>query len=534
VPIEKLEPHDLNLRAANDTPIQIDGRVCLTVRIGKQHLPSTLLASPNVDEVILGRDWLQKNRVLWDFGRDRVNINNHPCEIRLKNREVPRCKQCRVQTDVEIPPSGETVVPVDLVFGHLRPPTDSGHWTTVPAEPAPGLRVARTLITPDSPTVAVRVCNITRHPILLRKGQAMSNLQEVCTVSPPLPPHTEGSTGSVETLLDKVDPTVPADTKQRLGQLIETYRDVFSQDEFDLGSTRIVEHRIDTGENRPFRQPLRPQPRAQLPVIDELLDDMQQQGVIEPCQSDWASNIVLVKKKDGSIRFCVDYRKLNSLTTKDAYPLPRIDGCLDTISGAAWYSTFDLRSGFHQVAMDSRDVNKTTFVCHRGTFRFPKMPFGLCNAPATFQRLMDTVLSGLNYEICLAYLDDIIVFSRDLETHLQRLEQLFKRLREVNLKLKPSKCCMLQKRVNFLGYTVSQAGVGTDPEKITAVKDWPVPQNLRQCRAFIGLCQYYRRFVPNFSGIASPLHALTKKGARFEWTAECQSAFDQLKDPRRS
>jgi len=143
---------------------------------------------------------------------------------------------------------------------------------------------------------------------------------------------------------------------------------------------------------------------------------------------------------------------------------------------------------------------------------------------------MDTVLSGLNYEICLAYLDDIIVFSRDLETHLQRLEQLFKRLREANLKLKPSKCCMLQKRVTFLGYTVSQAGVGTDLEKITAVKDWPVPQNLRQCRAFIGLCQYYRRFVPNFSRIASPLHALTKKGARFEWTAECQSAFDQLKE----
>jgi len=126
VPIEKLEPHDLNLRAANDTPIQTDGRVCLTVRIGKQHLPSTLLASPNVDEVILGRDWLQKNRVLWDFGRDQVNINNHPCEIRLKNCEVSRCKQCRVQTDVEIPPSGETVLPVVLVFGHLRPSTDSG------------------------------------------------------------------------------------------------------------------------------------------------------------------------------------------------------------------------------------------------------------------------------------------------------------------------------------------------------------------------------------------------------------------------
>ena len=225
----------------------------------------------------------------------------------------------------------------------------------------------------------------------------------------------------------------------------------------------------------------------------------------------------------------MDYRKLNDLTRKDAYPLPRIETCLDTLAGAAWYSTFDLRSGFHQVTVKPSDANKTTFICHRGTFRFPRMPFGLCNAPATFQRLMDTVLMGLNFEICLAYLDDIIVFSHDVQSHLKRLETLFQRLREANLKLKPSKCCLLQKRVAFLGYTISQAGVGTDPDKIAAVQNWPVPQNLRQCRAFVGLCQYYRRFVPDFSGIAAPLHALTKKGARFLWTPECQTAFEKLK-----
>jgi len=527
---EKLEPFELNLRAANDTLIQIDGQTHLTVSIGKQRLPSTFLASPNVDEIILGRDWLQQNRVVWDFGKNQVSINNQPCEIHPKNRETPRCKHCRVGANVEIPPSGETIIPADVIFGHLNPSPDEQQWTTIPSEPTPGLRIARTLIMPNSPTVAIRVCNITRRPIQLHKGQNIGSLQKVCTVSQPIPPSPEDTADSLEALLDKVDPSVPPDAKQQLSELITTYQDVFSKNEFDLGSTSIVQHRIDTGENRPFHQPLRPQPRAQLPVIDKLLDEMQHQGVIEPCQSSWASNIVLVKKKDGSIRFCVDYRKLNSLTTKDAYPLPRIDGCLDTLSGSAWYSTFDLRSGFHQVAMDPRDVNKTTFICHRGTFRFPKMPFGLCNAPATFQRLMDTVLSGLNYEICLAYLDDIIVFSNDLETHLQRLERLFVRLREANLKLKPSKCCMLQKRVTFLGYTISQAGVGTDPEKIAAVKDWPIPQNLRQCRAFIGLCQYYRRFVPNFSGIAAPLHALTKKGARFTWTAECQTAFDHLKE----
>ena len=180
---------------------------------------------------------------------------------------------------------------------------------------------------------------------------------------------------------------------------------------------------------------------------------MLSQGIIEPCQSEWASNIVFVKKHDGNIRLCVDNRKLNSLTTKDAYPLPRIETCLDTLAGAMWYSTFDLRSGFHQVNVRAQDVHKTTFVCHRGTFRFPRMPFRLCGAPATFQRLMDTMLIGLNFEICLAYLDDI-VFSKDLPTHFERLEKLFQRLKDANLKLKPTKCCLLQRRVSFLGYTM--------------------------------------------------------------------------------
>jgi len=339
--------------------------------------------------------------------------------------------------------------------------------------------------------------------IHLPKGQLVSQLQKVDSVdthnyleSPCLP---ERKAEIIQTMCDKVDTNVPSDTKQALAELLQSYSDILSVDEFDLGQTGAVQHSIDTGDNRPFRQSLRPQARAHLPIIDQLITDMQQQGIIEPCQSEWASNLVLAKKKDGSIRFCVDYRKLNDLTKKDAYPLPRIDSCLDRLAGSVWFSTFDLRSGFHQVEMDPRDVNKTTFVCHRGTFRFPRMPFGLCNAPATFQRLMDMVMLGLNFETCLIYLDDIIVFSQYLTTHLQRLEALFSRLRTANLKLKPSKCALLQIEVSFLGFTISSEGVGTNPDKISAVTDWPTPQDLRQSRAFIGLCQYYRRFVPNFS-----------------------------------
>ena len=520
------------LFAANDTEITVDGQITLPITIQERRFQTIFFASENVDEVILGRDWLATNKVIWNFDADRITVDGHPIKLLHKNQIGPRCKRCRVGTELEIPPLSEAIIPTNLIFGNFRKNAHDEQWTTVPSEPISGLRVARTLIPNDSPTVAVRVCNVSRHPIRLYKGQSVSVLQtvKIAAVAPVTTTDDSNAEQQRRSIVQGIDPMVSGETRQQLSELIEKYQDIFSYSEYDLGSTDIVQHEIDTGVQRPFRQALRPQPRAKLPVIDNLINEMQSQGIIEPCQSEWASNIVLVTKKDGSIRFCVDYRKLNSLTQKDAYPLPRIETCLDTLSGAAWFSTFDLRSGFHQVKVNPKDVNKTTFTCHRGTFRFPRMPFGLCNAPATFQRLMDTVLMGLNFDICLAYLDDIIVYSRDLQSHMERLERLFQRLQEANLKLKPSKCSIMQKRVSFLGYIVSESGIGTDPSKIEAVRNWPVPTNLRQSRAFVGLCQYYRRFVPNFSAIAAPLHALTKKGAPFIWTAECQNAFEQLKE----
>ena len=528
-----MEPTSRPLLAVNNTSLVVDGTIQLSIAVGKRKMSATFYVTPNVDEFILGRDWLTDHGVIWDFSEETIRINGETFPLKGHHRSTPTCKRAVTRAEVTIPPRPEAILPSYIIYSRLdNRDAAPSHWTTTLNSPVNGLRVARTLVSNETGSIGVRVCNTTERPICLHRGCTVSPLQPVSTLSTAQPDSEatpNASPDHVAPIIDRVDSSVPTATKERLRNLLTNYEDVFSRDEYDLGSTNIVQHHIDTGDNRPFRQPLRPQPRAQLPVIDRLLDEMQQQGVIQPCQSEWASNIVLVKKKDGSIRFCVDYRKLNSLTTKDAYPLPRVDICLNTLSGAAWYSTFDLRSGFHQVAMDPRDANKTTFVCHRGTYRFPKMPFGLCNAPATFQRLMDTVLSGLNYEVCLAYLDDIIVFSHDLDTHLQRLELLFTRLREAHLKLKPSKCQVLQKQVSFLGFNVSSQGVSTDPAKIAAIRDWPTPKNLRQSRAFVGLCQYYRRFVSGFSEIAAPLHALTKKGARFEWTNECQQAFDQLK-----
>jgi len=193
------------------------------------------------------------------------------------------------------------------------------------------------------------------------------------------------------------------------------------------------------------------------------------QGTIEPASSPWTSNVVLVKKKDGSLRCFIDYHQVNSLTRKDTYPSPRIDACLDAMSGAQWFSTFDLRSSYHQVKVDSKNLDKTAFICARGMYRFRTMPFGLCNAGATFQRLMDIVMSGLHSEICLIYVDDIIVFSSSADQHLERLITVLARLRTAGLKLKPQKCAFFQKSVSFLGHVISEKGIATDPAKTEAV-----------------------------------------------------------------
>lgn len=529
---DKLTPASLPLLAVNNTSLIVEGSISLPVTCKDRRTCAVFYVSPNIDEVILGRDWLSKNGVVWNFAEKSVTIQGRTFALRSKQSSGAVCKRCVTQADVTIAPRSEAVVPAYVIYSRLPARHTNQQWSTTLAAPASGVRVARTLVNSESGSIAVRMCNITERPVSLYRGCTISPFQPVCTlntaqpdvelIQPVVPDH-------ITPILESVDNSVPTDTKLQLESLLCAYADVFSRNEYDLGETTLQQHRIDTGSNRPFRQALRPQPRTHLPVIDKLLQEMQEQKVIEPCQSEWASNIVLVKKKDGSIRFCVDYRKLNLLTTRDAYPLPRIDRCLETLAGSSWFSTFDLRSGFHQVPVDPRDINKTTFICHRGTFRFPKMPFGLCNAPSTFQRLMDTVLTNLDHEICLAYLDDIIVFSSNPESHLERLQRLFDRLREAGLKLKPSKCHILQREVSFLGFRVNNSGVGTDPDKITAIRDWPVPTNLKQSRAFVGLCQYYRKFVPQFSEIAAPLHALTKKNASFQWTEQCDRAFNQLK-----
>lgn len=318
--------------------------------------------------------------------------------------------------------------------------------------------------------------------------------------------------------------------KKSILKLLSDYSDVFSTSGNPYGRTNMVKHEIELSDPHPIKQRSRRIPFVKQQEVKEMLGAMQQEGVIEPSRSPWASPVVLVTKKDGSTRFCVDYRKLNDVTVKDSYPLPRIDDTLDTLSGSKYFSTLDLKSGYWQVEVHPKDKEKTAFIAGSGLWEFNVMPFGLCNAPATFERLMETVLRGLNGRTCFIYLDDIIVVGKSVEQLLSNLGDIFQRLREANLRLNVKKCELVKSRVKFLGHIVSEEGIATDPDKTLAVSEWPIPGDKGEVKSFLGLCSYYKRFVRNFASVASPLFQLTEAKREFKWTPQCQESFSNLKN----
>ena len=301
----------------------------------------------------------------------------------------------------------------------------------------------------------------------------------------------------------------------------------------ELGCTSQVEHSIETGDARPIKKSPYRIPYALKPVVEEHIDEMLGKGIIEPSTSPWSSSIVLVQKKskDGTIkyRFCIDYRSLNAVTKPDAYPIPNIVDTLDSLGQSKFFSVLDMASGYFQIAIKPEHKEKTAFSCHRGHFQFIKMPFGLNNAPATYQRCIDIILTGLKGIDCLVYLDDIICFSVTIEEHARKLSAIFDRLNQANFKIQPDKCVFATDTVEYLGHICTPFGIKPDPKKIRAIEEYPVPKTVRDIRAFLGLAGYYRRHVKNFAELAKPLTNLTKKSVPFEWTNEHWKAFGELK-----
>uniref|UniRef100_A0A3B3H9D6 Gypsy retrotransposon integrase-like protein 1 n=1 Tax=Oryzias latipes TaxID=8090 RepID=A0A3B3H9D6_ORYLA len=453
-------------------------------------------------------------------------------------------------------------VPATLQFGH----SSSDAFALVEALSAeegglPGeLLVSKALVPIDHGHVAIPVLNVGCSYVELRPQSRLCSLhcvdvlplgtsgisfervspgEERVVVQEHMDVRTEQLTaGSEVGNLDLKGLTVEQTRKVR--ELLKKHEDVFAKSELDLGFTNLIEHEIPVLNEAPIKQRYRRIPPSQYEEVKAHITQLLQQGIISESSSPYSSPLVIVHKKDGSLRLCVDYRQLNANTRKDAFPLPRIDESLDALHGAKWFSTLDLASGYHQVGMAEKDRCKTAFCTPFGLFEFTRMPFGLCNAPGTFQRLMERLFGDQRYQSLLLYLDDIIIFSSSFEQHLERLDLVFSRLKQYNLKVRLQKCSFLKSEVAYLGHLVSAAGVATDPDKIKAVVEWKRPSCLKDLKSFLGFASFYRRFVKNFAKMAAPLHALasllsTSKGGRptngFQqlWDCVCEEAFQCLK-----
>ncbi|GFY13558.1 retrovirus-related Pol polyprotein from transposon 17.6 [Trichonephila clavipes] len=499
---------------------------------GKPHIPVCQISTKSTGEngiFIMGHvNELPCNMII-DTGAN-VSIIRNDLAQKLKDKLIWTPPRVVLQTvtaneNITIPPRTEIIVP-----GYIGNDVSFNSGLIATAEnKANGLLIASTLVDLSRKTIPVRICNVTEKSRVFQKGEVLATCSPVTCVCKSSSLLLSNSPQQLTPdLLENVE--LSPEQKSSAERLFQEFEDVFSRNSSDIGHTTVTQHRIDTADHPPIKQHPRRLPFAKQEEVGTLLREMQENDIIEPSPSPWASPIVLVRKKDGSTRFCVDYRKLNDVTKKDSYPLPRIDDTLDTLSGHKWFSTLDLKSGYWQVEIHPEDREKTAFTSGQGLWQFKVMPFGLCNAPATFERLMETVLKGLTFEACLIYLDDVIIGGRTFEEHLQNIRKVLSKLSDANLKLNPSKCKFFQKEVNYLGHIISAEGVRTDPEKVSAVKNWKRPENLRELRSFLGLCTYYRKFVKGFSSIARPLHKLTESKQKFQWTKECEDSFLQLKE----
>ena len=565
--------HRRDLVNADGSPIPTLGSGQFHMMLGTLELERELVVADIEDDVLLGADIVLRDK---DGPADLIlsegNMVFKGTKIKLEQVPTPqRIRKAYAADHYIVPGMSEAIVDVFVD----KEENEQGD-TTILIEGAPyfvekhNLVVAPCLVDASGhATVKVRVMNPFMHPISVKQDTVVGHMQEVhlevdlvleeenkeesenygqlrqislgkqgsglpvrmvSTGSerscgneiPAVPPH-------LEALFREATENRTPEECEAVASLLHKYGNIFSKNELDLGLTHLTEHGIETGDAKPVKQPPRRLPTAFAGEDKKAIEKLLAQDIIQPSRSPWASPVVLVKKKDGTARLCVDYRRLNSVTKKDAFPIPSTQDCLDTVAGSVLFSTMDITSAYNQVPIKKEDIPKTAFVTRSGFYEYKTMSFGLTNAPATFQRLMELALAGLQWECCLIYLDDVICFGRTFTEHMYRLDLILDRICQAGLKLKPEKTHFLKDQVVFLGHVVSKEGVLPNPENVKKILEWPIPRNVTEVRAFLGMGNYYRRFIKSFSKEMCPLFELTKARQPFKWTQDCQEAFDSLK-----
>ena len=403
----------------------------------------------------------------------------------------------------------------------------------------------------SSHRVPVVLRNNTQDWLEIKKGVPIARMvtanaiPKVTHILPAEKPHEQPTLTEAERqelLLEKLDLTGleawPREQAEKAHSLLKEYHDIFSLKKHDMDHTKASKHKIvlKDPDTSPFKERFHRIPPQQLEEVHAHLKMMLDAGVIQPSNSPWCNAVVLVRKKDRSLRFCIDFRRLNALTGKDSHPLPCICETLESLAGTAHYSTIDMNSGFWQVPMDEEYKQYTAFTLgSMGLYECESMSFGLCNTPPTFQRLMLNCLGELNLTYCLIYLDDVIIFSQMEEEHLEQMRVLFDRFREHGLKLKPSKCEVFKTEINYLAHHVSKRGVLPSKKNLEAIAQCPPPDTYTKVKSFVGLVGHYRHFIKGFTNIAALLYDLTsgenkdKKSEHLDLPQEAREAFDRLK-----
>eukprot|EP00731_Ephydatia_muelleri_P023738 Em0016g9a len=519
--------------------LEMLGQVTLSVEIGGLvGLHPILVAKSLTQECILGADFLVAHGCVLDYTTKTLLAGGNA--VLMEDTCIQ--EQCEMQ------------VPVSLTLGEGLCAVAREEFCGL-LEPEPlfmerhGLAVAHSISRNKNGVTMIQIMNPNPTAIRVLKGEKVGKFHSVdeskcvCVLSGSSPEVGSRSQESLESIITSLvcdAEDLSSEERKQLKELLHRFSDVISLSDSDIGRTEMIQHHINTENAKPVKQAPRRLPFHHLKEVKKLVESMLDNNVIEPSNGPWASPIVLVKKKDGSTRFCVDFRQLNSVTRKDAHPIPRIDETLDALHGACWFSTLDLASGYWQVKVAPEDREKTAFTTPYGLYQFCVMPFGLCNAPSTFQRLMELVLAGLHWSSCLVYLDDIIIYSRTVKEHLTRLEEVLERLQAAGMKLKPKKCRLLRRKVNYLGYIVSSGGVQTDPLKVECILSWPSPTTQKELRQFLGLASYYRRFVKALPASLPPSITCWKRKMlttspilaypdfEIEFTVDCDASGDGL------
>ena len=534
--IPKSDSKIVSAKVADGGKLVITGCVHVPIVIaGKPFTVPFHVAQGLSCNVILGVQFLNAQNVTIDFGRSKLKIH--------------RKNQLRIIKQVDIPARSQTVFYARVK--NFVPPGIIGQCNTGRNVQSLGVLIANTIsVTQTSKSgsnVIVLAMNLSDNPVTLYPRTKIGtfhivdssditdltnfdNSLEECEIKIENCFECDGSSDEILKKVD-IEASLSQDQNGQLSSLFNEYSDIFQTKDSKPGFYDKVRHGINTGNNPPVRsRPYRHSPLLQQ-TIREHVKKMLKDGVISESTSPFASPIVMVKKKSGDYRFCVDFRALNRITERDTFPLPNITDTFDHLDmqRPLFFSTLDMASGYWQIALEDDAKKKTAFITQDGLFEFNVMPFGLHNAPCTFQRTMQEVLRGLHWKICLVYLDDIIVYSHSFADHLKHLRQVFDKFREANLKLKPKKCAFAKDKIKYLGHIVSSDGIATDPDKIKVVREYPKPKTVSEVRSFLGFTGYYRRYIKDCSKIAHPLTALTRKNAKFVWSQECDEAFQLLK-----